>query len=408
MSVQKISFKNSAGENLSANLELPFDRKPHNFAVFAHCFTCNKNFKAVRYISRALAEEGFGVLSFDFTGLGMSEGDFAETNFSGSVDDLISAAEFLEKNYKSPSLIVGHSLGGAAGILAASQLAEIKAVVTIGAPSAPQHVTHLLAGGIEEIIEKGAAKIDIGGRPFLIKRQFIEDLEEQNLLSVVRAMRKKAFLFLHSPQDLIVGIENAAELYQAAFHPKSFVSLDRADHLLSKKEDSMYVGDLIASWVARYVEFPPEKELSTTSQTVAYLGADEKFTTEIKAGAHRLTADEPESFGGSDFGPSPYHLVAAGLAACTAMTLRLYADRKKWDLREVYVHISHEKTHAEDCLNCESATSKIDKFTREIELGGDLTVEQKQRLLEIADKCPVHRTLEAKSHIETCLRNELK
>lgn len=404
MSIQKISFENSSGKKLSARLEFPLDQKPHNFAVFAHCFTCNINFTAVRYISRALAAEGFGVLSFDFTGLGMSEGDFAETNFSGTVDDLICAAEFLEKNYQAPSLIVGHSLGGAAGILAASQLAEIKAVVTIGAPSAPQHVTNLLAGGIEEIKEKGAAEINIGGRPFLIKRQFVEDLEEQNLLSVIRAMRK-AFLFLHSPQDLIVAVENAAELYKAAFHPKSFVSLDGADHLLSKKEDAMYVGDLIASWAARYVRIPPEKELSTTSQTVAYLRKEEKFTTEIKAGAHRLTADEPASFGGSDFGPSPYQLVAAGFAACTAMTLRLYADRKKWDLKEVYVHVSHEKTHAEDCLNCESSDSKIDKFIREIELVGDLNTEQKQRLLEIADKCPVHRTLEAKAHIESHLRN---
>ena len=405
MSIQKISFENGSGEKLSARLELPFDRKPHNFAIFAHCFTCNKNFTAVRYISSSLAAEGFGVLSFDFTGLGMSEGDFAETSFSGTVDDLIRAAEFLEKSYKSPSLIVGHSLGGAAGILAASGLAEIEAVVTIGAPSAPQHVTNLLAGGIKEIKGKGEAEINIGGRPFLIKRQFVEDLEEQNLLTVLRGMRKKAFLFLHSPQDRIVGIENAAELYRAAFHSKSFVSLDRADHLLSKKEDAMYVGDLIASWAARYVEIPPEKELSTTDQIVAYLGAEEKFTTEIKTGAHRLTADEPVSFGGNDFGPSPYQLVAAGLAACTAMTLRLYADRKKWDLKEVYVHISHEKTHAEDCLNCESATSKIDKFTREIELAGDLNDEQKQRLLEIADKCPVHRTLEAKSRIETRLRS---
>ena len=405
MSIQKISFENSSGEKLSAKLELPFDRKPHNFAVFAHCFTCNKNFTAVRYISSSLAAEGFGVLSFDFTGLGMSEGDFAATNFSGTVNDLFCAVEFLEKNYKSPSLIVGHSLGGAASILAASQLAEIKAVVTIGAPSAPQHVTNLLASGIEEIKEKGSASISIGGRPFLIKRQFVEDLEEQNLLSVVRGMQKKAFLFLHSPQDRIVGIDNAAELYKAAFHPKSFVSLDRADHLLSEKEDAIYVGDLIASWAARYVQIPPVKELSTTSQTVAYLGKEEKFTTQIKTGAHGLIADEPESFGGNDFGPSPYQLVAAGLAACTAMTLRLYADRKKWDLKEVFVHVSHEKTYAEDCLNCESSDSNVDKFIREIELVGDLNAEQKQRLLEIADKCPVHRTLEAKAYIESHLRN---
>jgi uncharacterized OsmC-like protein len=269
--------------------------------------------------------------------------------------------------------------------------------------AAPQHVTSLLRNGIAEINEKGAAEVNIGGRPFTIKKQFIEDLKEQNLLSVVRAMRK-AFLFLHSPQDRIVSIDNAADLYRAAFHPKSFVSLDGADHLLSRREDAIYVGDLIASWATRYVEIPPEKDLFTTSQIVGYLGAEEKFTTRISAGEHQLIADEPESFGGSNFGASPYQMVAAGLAACTAMTLRLYANRKKWDLREVYVHISHEKTHLEDCLNCDSANSKIDTFTRELELVGDLDAEQQQRLLEIADKCPVHRTLENTAYIKTSLK----
>ena len=404
MSNEKISFKNSAGKQLSAKLYLPADRKPHNYAIFAHCFTCNQNFTAVRYISAALAAEGFGVLSFDFTGLGMSEGDFSETNFSGSVDDLISAANFLKENYQAPTVIIGHSLGGAAALLAASEMEAIKAVATIGTPCAPQHVTNLLAGGIEEIDEKGAAEINIGGRPFTIKKQFVEDLKDQNLLNVVRKMRK-AFLFMHSPQDNIVGIENAADLYAAAFHPKSFVSLDGADHLLSKTEDARYAGDLIAAWAARYIEIPKKSELATEKHIVAYLGSEEKFTTEIKAGRHHLTADEPESFGGNDFGPSPYALVASGLAACTAMTLRLYADRKKWDLREVYVHISHEKTHLEDCLKCETADGKIDHFAREIELIGDLDAEQKSRLLEIADKCPVHKTLESKTHISTKLIN---
>ena len=405
MKIQQINFENSRGIKLSAKLELPVDRRPHNYAIFAHCFTCNKNFTAVRYISSALAAKGFGVLSFDFTGLGMSEGDFADTNFSGTVDDLICAAEFLKKNFKAPAVIVGHSLGGAASLLAASQFDEIKAVATVGAPAAPQHVNNLLNGGIAEIKEKGAAEINIGGRPFTIKKQFIEDLEKQNLLSVVREMRGNAFLFLHSPQDRIVAVENAAELFKAVFHPKSFVSLDGADHLLSKKEDALYVGDLIAAWAMRYAEIPAEKGFSTNNQVVAYLGAEEKFTTRIKAGNHGLIADEPESFGGNAFGASPYELVAAGLAACTAMTLRLYADRKKWDLREVYVHIAHEKSHPEDCLNCDAATSKIDKFTRELELIGELDAEQKTRLLEIADRCPVHRTLENMSSVKTRLKN---
>lgn len=405
MTIQNIVFQNSSGSKLAAKLELPVNRRPHNYAIFAHCFTCNKNFAAVRYISAALAAKGFGVLSFDFTGLGESEGDFADTNFSGSVDDLICAAEFLKENYQAPAVIIGHSLGGAASLLAAHGFDEIKAVATVGTPAAPQHVTKFLQTGIAEINERGAAEINIGGRPFTIKKQFIEDLQEQNLLSVVRQMREKAFLFLHSPQDQIVSVDNAAELYQAAFHPKSFVSLDGADHLLSRREDALYVGDLIASWATRYVEIPPEKDLSTDRQIVGYLGAEEKFTTRIKAGEHQLIADEPESFGGGDFGASPYQLVAAGLAACTAMTLRLYADRKKWNLREVYVHISHEKIHLEDCLNCDAASSKIDTFTRELEIIGDLDAEQRQRLLEIADKCPVHRTLENTAHIKTSLKN---
>ncbi len=405
MTNEKISFKNDSGKELSARLELPADRKPHNYAIFAHCFTCNKNFTAVRRISQALAAEGFGVLSFDFTGLGASEGDFSETNFSGSVNDLVSAANFLKENYEAPVLIVGHSLGGAAALLAASEFEEIKAVATIGTPSAVQHVAKLLTGGIEEIEQKGAAEINIGGRPFTIKQQFVENLKDQNLLNVVRKMRK-AFLFLHSPQDKIVGIENAAELYEAAFHPKSFMSLDGADHLLSEPADARYAGDVIAAWAARYIELPEKPELSPEKHIVARLASEAKFTTEIRTGRHHLTADEPESFGGNDFGPSPYALVAAGLAACTAMTLRMYADRKKWDLREVYVHISHEKTHLEDCRNCETSDAKIDHFSREIELIGELNDEQKTRLLEIADKCPVHKTLESKVHISTELKKD--
>ena len=404
MGIHKMTFENESGELLSALLELPIDRSPHSFAVFAHCFTCTKNLSAVRYISSALASAGFGVLSFDFTGLGESEGEFADENFSTSVSDLISAAEFLKQNYQSPSIVIGHSLGGAAALLAGSRLDSVKAVITIGSPSSPTHVRQLLQEDMSTLIEAGQAEVSIGGRPFLIKRQFVEDLEKHNLLETVRKSRK-AYLFFHSPQDRIVGIENSAELYKAAFHPKSFISLDGADHLLSDKKDARYVGDTIASWASRYIEIPSEKEIKTSNDVAAQLGSDEKFTTLIKAGRHRLTADEPESFGGNDFGPSPYGLVASGLASCTAMTLRLYADRKQWDLREITVHISHEKTHIEDCLNCESRDGKIDQFTRELEVVGELDEDQKQRLVEIADKCPVHKTLEGNVVIKTLLRN---
>lgn len=404
MSSEKITFENSRGEKLAAKIEFPIDQKPHNFVVFAHCFTCNKNFKAVRYIIKSLTAEGFGVLSFDFTGLGESEGDFADTTFSSSVDDLICAVNFLKDNFEMPTMVVGHSLGGAAVILAASQFDEIKAVVTIGTPSSPQHVKHLLQNNIEEIKEKGVAKVSIGGRPFFVKKEFLDDIDNQDPLEIINKMRK-SYLFLHSPQDQIVGIDNAAELYQAAHHPKSFISLDGADHLLTNEKDSCYVGDMIANWAKHYVEIPELKELTTKSHIVAYLDTQDKFTTQIKADNHRLIADEPKSFGGNDFGPSPYQMIASGLAACTVMTLRLYAERKKWDLQEVYCHIRHEKTHMEDCLKCESSKAKIDKFTREIELVGNLDADQKQRLLEIADRCPVHNTLKGNAHIETILLN---
>lgn len=399
-SSQKITFENSRGEKLSARIAFPIDRKPHNFAVFANCFTSNKNFKAIRYITQSLTAEGFGVLSFDFTGLGESEGNFAGTAFSSSVDDLICAANYLKENYVAPTLIVGHSLGGAAVILAASQVDEIKAVVTSGTPSARQHVRNLLKSGIEEIEENGVAEVDIGGRPFTVKKEFIDDLVNQKLPGVVKQIRK-SYLGLHSAQDTIVGIENESELYLAVRHPRSFISPDGADHLLSKEKDACCAGDLIVTWAKRYVEIPEIEELSTQSRVVAYLDTSEKFTTHIKADQRSLIADEPENFGANVFGPSPYQLVASGLATCTLMTLHLYAELKKWDLQEVFRHIRHETTHLEDWKDCENPKAQIDKFTRDLELIGDLDVEQKQKLLEVSGKCPVHQPPENVAHIET-------
>ncbi|MBX2842660.1 MAG: bifunctional alpha/beta hydrolase/OsmC family protein [Flammeovirgaceae bacterium] len=402
MKTTKISFPNQNGDKLSAKLELPIDTKPHNFAIFAHCFTCNKNFAAVNNISRALTQEGLGVLRFDFTGLGDSEGKFSDTNFSTNITDLVAASDYLHEFYKPPSLLIGHSLGGAAVLVARHQIESIKAVATIGAPAHPEHVTNLFNNGLEEIKTTGKANVNIGGRPFEIKKQFIDDLESINSKNYIGNLNAGLLIF-HSPNDKIVGIENATHIFKAAKHPRSFISLDGADHLLTKKEDSIFAGSLIASWSKRYLDFPEQKNLSTASQVVTRTSND-GFTTDIKSGNHYQTADEPEDVGGNDFGPTPYHYLLAALGACTSMTLRMYADRKNIALDEVSVHLSHEKSYLEDCENCETSRSKIDKIDRIIEMEGKFNPGEKEKLLEIADKCPVHRTLHNQVIVNTALK----
>jgi len=402
MNIQKVNFTNAEGQQLVGRLELPVNQHPHNFAIFAHCFTCNKNLSAVKNITRELTSNGFGVLRFDFTGLGESEGDFENTNFSGNVEDLISASNYLEKNYASPTLLIGHSLGGAAAIFAASEIETVKAVATIGAPSNPKHVQHLIQSSVEEIKVNGIANVNIGGRAFTIKKQFLDDIETKSLPEVAKNLGK-ALVVLHSPQDMTVGIKNAEEIYHAAKHPKSFVSLDGADHLLMRKEDSIYVGSVIATWAKRYVSIPKTENIKTTQQVVASLDTEDGFTTQMKVGNHFLMADEPTSYGGNDFGPSPYELVAAGLSACTAMTIQMYVKRKGWDLHNVEVHTSYGKAHATDCEDCENKTTKLDTFNREIKLKGNLDDKQIQRILQIADKCPVHKTLHNEIQVITKL-----
>lgn len=402
MSLTTVNFKNKEGHTLSGKLELPANQNPHNFALFAHCFTCNKNLGAVRNISRALTNSGFGVLRFDFTGLGESEGDFSDTNFSGNVGDLMAAADFLAENYNSPSLIIGHSLGGAAAIFAASEIKTIQAIATVGAPSNPKHVKHLFHSSLEEIQSNGLATVKLSGRDFTIKKQFVDDLETKSLPETVKGLRKP-ILVMHSPQDDTVGVKNAEEIYTAAHHPKSFVSLNGADHLLMNKVDSIYVGEVIATWAKRYIPFPKEDMIRSKHQVVATLDTEDGFTTKMKIGDHYFTADEPESFGGKNFGPNPYEFVSAGLAACTAMTIKMYAAFKKWDLQHVEVHTSYDKKHAEDCENCESDTAKIDTFTREIKVTGNLDEKQRERILTIANKCPVHKTLHNEVKVATKL-----
>jgi putative redox protein len=402
MNIEKVTFQNNQGQQLSGRLELPLDQEPHSFAIFAHCFTCNKNLMAVKNISRALTSKGFGVLRFDFTGLGESDGEFADTNFSGNVEDLVSAAAFLAEHHKAPALIIGHSLGGAASIFAASQIDSITAVATIGAPSTPEHVQHLLHSSLEEINTSGKAIVNLSGRKFTIKKQFLDDLKRNSLPDVINAL-DKAILIMHSPQDTTVGINNAEVIYKAARHPKSFVTLDGGDHLLSNKVDSIYAGNLIASWAQRYIDLPETPTLKTKHQVVASLDHDDKFTTQIKAGKHYLVADEPVSYGGKDYGPSPYELVSAGLSACTVMTIQMYARHKGWVVDNVEVHTSYNKTHAVDCEDCEKDSAKIDTFHREVKLEGDLDDKQIERVLRIADRCPVHRTLHSKTQVITKL-----
>jgi len=398
----KVSFKNSKGDLLSARLEMPLGHMPLSYAIFAHCFTCSKNLSAVRHIARALNQAGIAVLRFDFTGLGESEGDFADTNFSSNIEDLIYAAEYLIVNHESPTLMIGHSLGGTAVIKAAASISSVQAIATIGSPASPSHVSHLFSKNIEDIEHQEIVEVSIGGRPFTIKKQFLDDISTQNLTGILEKLRKP-ILILHSPQDDIVSIDNASSLYGAAFHPKSFVSLDGADHLLSDKMDSLYVGEMIATWASKYLNQPPDTTIETSQQVVVQLG-EQKYTTRVRSGKHAWLADEPKSVGGQDMGPGPYELLLSSLGACTAMTLRMYADRKKWDLREIRVHLSHVKTHADDCADSENKSSKIDHIRRSIEVEGELDDDQRRRLLEIADRCPVHRTISGEISFSTELK----
>lgn len=397
----KVTVKNENGENLSARLEMPVSGRPTNFALFAHCFTCSKDLIAVKNITQGLLSHDIAVLRFDFTGLGESEGDFSDTNFSSNIEDLICVANFMEENYEPASIMIGHSLGGAAVIKAASQLPYIKAVATIGSPADPEHVTHLISDKKEVIEEKGKAEVHIAGRKFTIKKQFLDDLEKYSLENILNN-KDFAYLILHSPQDQVVSIDNAAKLYQVARHSKSFISLDGADHLLSRKEDSWYAGHMIGAWCIRYIGREKQKDLQSEKQAIARTYYD-SFTTDVKMGDHSLIADEPQKDGGEDLGPSPYDLLSASLATCTSMTLQYYAKAKKIPLEEVRVHTQHHKKHASDS---QEESGKIEQIDRWLELDGDLSQEQRQKLLEIANKCPVHKTLLSDIKINTTLSND--
>jgi putative redox protein len=398
MSTERLTFPGALGDALAARLDRPATA-PRATALFAHCFTCSKDFKAVRRISQALIDEGIAVLSFDFTGLGESEGDFADTNFSSNVDDLEAAARFLEEGVGAPSLLIGHSLGGAAALAVAHRLDSVRAVASIAAPSDPAHLVSTLERAAPALGTSDEAEVTLAGRSFTIRRQLLEDLEAQRLTTLVRDLGRPLMIF-HSPVDAIVGIEHAAALYQAARHPKSFVSLDTADHLLlNDPADAALVGSVMAAWAGRYLpEVPGHGDQEGT--VVVETGASGYFT-DIHAGHHHLAADEPRSVGGSDRGPTPYDLLLSALGACTTMTLRMYADRKGWPLEGVRARLRHEKIHATDCADCETTAGFIDRIERDLELTGPLDDGQRRRLLDIADKCPVHKTLSSETVVAT-------
>ncbi len=397
-----VSFENDTGETLSGILGMP-EQPPRAFALFAHCFTCSKNLKAATNIARSLSEAGIAVLRFDFTGLGQSEGAFADTNFSSNVTDLLAAVRFLEREYEAPRILMGHSLGGTAVLQAAADIPSAVAVATIGSPADPVHVGHMFRDAEPELAERGEAEVRLGGRPFKVKQQFLDDLERHDLPASIGSLRK-ALLVMHAPLDDIVEIDNASQLFIAAKHPKSFVSLDKADHLLSREEDSRYAGHVLATWAARYL--PPAEEPATVDAgdyEVAARTETGSFRTDVVASGHRLVADEPASVGGSGLGPSPYDLLSAALATCTTMTLKMYASFKKLPLDAATVRVRHGKVHAEDCADCETTDGKIDQFERQLILHGDLSDAERQRLKEIADRCPVHRTLHEEVKVRTAL-----
>jgi uncharacterized OsmC-like protein/pimeloyl-ACP methyl ester carboxylesterase len=392
-----IRFPATQGHELAARLEMPVG-EPRAYAIFAHCFTCSKDSKASAYIARALAERGIATLRLDFTGLGQSGGEFSASTFSSNIDDLVCAAGYLREHYTAPQILIGHSLGGAATLAAALHIPEARAVVTIGAPYDPRHVEHLLTNA-DELREKGEATVDIGGRPFHVRREFLEDLERQDPSKTIAALGK-ALLILHSPRDAVVPIDHAAKIFTAAKHPKSFVSLDRADHLLSAANEAAYAAEVLSAWASRYLEPTHDERIEGVRIVEA---GDGKFAQTIYAGSHRLRADEPVELGGADSGPSPYDLLAAALGACTAMTLRLYADRKQIPLERVIVDLKHGKVHAADCAECETREGTIDRIDRVLTVEGPLDEAQRAKLLEIADKCPVHRTLKSEIWISTHL-----
>lgn len=395
-----VRFPGALGAELAARLDAPL-LPPRAYALFAHCFTCSKDSKAASFISSALAEHGIAVLRFDFTGLGASDGDFANTGFSSNVADLVAAADWLRANHGAPAILIGHSLGGAAVLAAAGRIPEVRAVATLGAPYEPAHVKGMLKSSVAEIEAQGEADVELAGRRFRIRREFLADLEAQPQHEAIAKLRR-ALLVMHSPLDDTVPIDNATGIFVAARHPKSFVSLDTADHLLTRRDDARYAASVLAAWAGRFVPLAdPHRIAGEAGEVVVAETREGRFTQSITAAGHALRADEPQSLGGLGSAPGPYDYLLAGLGACTTMTVRMYADLKKLPLDRISVRLKHEKIHAADCADCETREGKIDRIEREIRFDGALDDTQRAKLLEIADKCPVHRTLHGEVQVVT-------
>lgn len=397
----KVAFPGSSGDPLAARLELPLG-PIRSYAIFAHCFTCSKDLLASRRIASELARRGIAVLRFDFTGLGASGGEFPKTNFSSNAEDLRQAAKYLARHFAPAELLIGHSLGGAAVLAVAPDLPEVRAVVTIGAPAETAHVISSFRNHVPAIESRGEAEVQLAGRRFAIQQQFLDDVRRQDLETKIRNLGRP-LLVLHAPDDDIVGIDNARRIFEAAQHPKSFVSLDGADHLLTRHEDAAFVADVVSAWYGRHLARSTGAEAAANHDGVLVRASGEgRFQQVVEAGRHRFLADEPESYGGLDSGPGPYDFMSAALGACTSMTLQLYAERKGWQLPPYTVEVWHAKVHAEDCLSCTEAHSgKIDQFVRRITFETDPGPTVTDKIAEIADKCSVHRTLEARSDIVT-------
>ena len=405
LQTHRIEFPGAHGHRLVGRLERPATPAGGS-ALFAHCFTCSKDIKAVREISRQLARRGIAVLRFDFTGLGESEGDFADTDFSSNLDDLVAAAEFLKKETGGPQLLVGHSLGGTAVLAAASRIETVRGVATIGAPSDTEHLRDFLMNKEPELARRETAEVRIGGRPFPITKRLLDDLAGHCVQDAV-ARLNHPLLIMHAPEDQIVGMDHAHRLFEAARHPKSLIALDGTDHLLLENEkDACWVGNLLATWAGRHLgpaDEPSDHSPDLEPGEVLVRGGPEGLCQQVISGRHRYIADEPTGNGGEDAGPGPYDLLLAGLGACTGMTLRLYADRKEWPLEAVHVRLQHRRIHADDCEDCEQESRKIDHIERRLEFEGELSEDQRRRLREIADRCPVSRTLTTETRVETHL-----